>query len=551
LFNDKKRAIDTEKHTECRLGIHRHRKKMPDLLALDFSDDWQSLEHGETRDRFEQQVLPVYLSRQRWFASKGTEVKRAELQSRFVLAGHGGNWLLSTFRAHLADGRSEDYFVPLATVWNSPSSAQASTDSNDVIAGIRKGPDSGTLRDALADARFVADVVRAAGDKMALTGRKGSLRFSHTHAYFPLQEEDERNIRKLGAEQSNSSILVAKKMVLKAYRKLESGIQPELEMGRYLTDVADYHNTPPLLGSIELFDSDQQPTALAVMQGFVPNQGDGWAFTLSHLKRIFSSVLQGQPAEGGAGTYAALAERLGIRVAELHRAFAIESGDPAFQPEPIGAADVAGWKQQIQFEAETTFGLLANSESMLPPEQHARVRAMLDQRERILGLISGFELATGSTIKKTRFHGDLHLGQVLVADDDFYIIDFEGEPARPFAQRRARHSPLRDVAGMLRSLDYAAWSALFEAGVGDPEKIKLLEEPAVDWERESSNTFMQGYQKTIEGCSSCPADAEAFTRLLNLFILEKALYEVRYELANRPSWLRIPVEGIMSLLADG
>jgi maltose alpha-D-glucosyltransferase/alpha-amylase len=522
---------------------------MPELLTLDFSEDWQSLERGQTRDTLEQQVLPAYLSRQRWFGSKGTGINRAELITRFVLPGRGGDWMLATFRAHLADGRAEDYFVPLAAVWDSQSSAPPPADSNEVIANIRKGAQSGTLRDAVADARFVADLVRAAGDKTTLAGSSGSLRFSHTHAYFPLQEEDERNIRKLGAEQSNSSILIAKKMVLKAYRKLERGIQPELEMGRYLTDVADYRNTPPLLGSIEQFDNVEQPTALAVMQGFVPSQGDGWSFTLAHLKRVFSSILQGGVDEHSNETYAGLAERLGVRVAELHRAFAIESGDPAFQPEAIAAADVSGWKRQIQSEAETTFALLANSESMLPPEQHAHVQAMLDQRRQILGLISGFELGPGPAIKKTRFHGDLHLGQVLVAEDDFYIIDFEGEPARPFAQRRAKHSPLRDVAGMLRSFDYAAWSAMFEAGTGEPEKISALEKPALHWEREASSAFMRSYGKTIEGCSSCPADPETFSRLLDLFILEKALYEVRYELANRPSWLRIPVEGIMSLLA--
>jgi maltose alpha-D-glucosyltransferase / alpha-amylase len=522
---------------------------MPEFKALDFSEGWDSLEREPIRQQLEEQALPAYLARQRWFASKGTDVKRAESKSRFVLPGRSGNWLLATFRAHLADGRSEDYFLPLAAEWDTPSSALPPADSNEAIAGIRKGNESGKLKDALADPRFVADLVRAVGEKMTLAGINGSLRFNDTHAYFHLQSEDERNIRRLGAEQSNSSILIAGKMVLKAYRKLERGVQPELEMGRYLTDVAGYHNTPPLLGSIEQSENDGQPTALAVVQGFVANQGDGWSFTLNHLKRIFGGILKGEAGEAGNGAYAGLAERLGVRVAELHHAFAIESGDTAFQPEPITVSDVAGWKRQIQSEAETTFGLLANSESMLPPEQHARVQSMMGKKDQILSLISGFKLEDASSLRKTRFHGDLHLGQVLVAEGDFYIIDFEGEPARPFAQRRAKHSPLRDVAGMLRSLNYAAWSALFDAGAGDPEKIKALEKPAADWEREASRAFMQGYKKTIEGCSSCPAGAETFARLLDLFVLEKALYEVRYELANRPSWLRIPVEGIMTLLS--
>ena len=525
---------------------------MPELLTLDFSESWLSLDREATREPLEHEVLPAYLSRQRWFASKGTHVERAELRSRFVLAGHGGDWLLATFRAHLAGGRSEDYFIPLALQWDSePSRDPALEVLADVLAIVRKGNQSGTLREALADPPFVADLVRAAGEQKTLTASNDSLRFSHTQAYFPLQDEDRQNIRKLGAEQSNSSILIAKKMVLKAYRKLERGIQPELEIGRYLTDIANYHNTPPLLASVEQFDNEGQPTTLAVLQGFVPNQGDGWSFTLSHLKQVFEGILQGKAKGGSNGAYATLAERLGVRVAELHQAFAIESGDPAFQPEPIESADVTRWKRQIQSEAETTFGLLANSESVLPPEQHARVQALLEQQSRILSFITRFDLRSGSAITKTRFHGDLHLGQVLVAGDDFYIIDFEGEPARAFAQRRARHSPLRDVAGMLRSLNYAAWSALFDAGAGEPEKLAILEKPATDWEDESSAAFMRGYQKAIRGCSSCPTDAETFQQMLDLFILEKALYEIRYELANRPSWLRIPVEGILSLLAHG
>ncbi|HUX10495.1 MAG TPA: putative maltokinase [Terriglobia bacterium] len=522
---------------------------MPEPLTLDFAEGWHSLERGETRRQFEEVVLPAYLSKQRWFASKSTEIKRAELRCRFVFPGASGEWLLATFRAHLADGRSEDYFVPLATAWNEQPDGPPPACPAEAIALISKGNQTGFLREALTDARFIAGLVRAVGDGKEMTGPDRRLHFRHTGAYFQLQEEDEQNIRKLGAEQSNSSILIANRMILKAYRKLERGIQPELEMGRYLTDVAGYRNTPPFLGSIELFDHDGQPTALAVIQGFVPNQGDGWSFTLRHLRRFFNGILQGTRDDAGNDAYYTLLERLGIRIGELHRAFAIESGDPAFQPEAVTAADVDAWKQQILSEAESTFGLLSNSERMLPPEQQTRVRRLLEQQHRIQGLIKDFRLDPGSSLQKTRFHGDLHLGQVLVAENDFYIIDFEGEPARPFAQRRARHSPLKDVAGMLRSLNYAAWSALFEAGAADPEKIAALERPAIEWERAASNALMQGYRKTIEGCPSCPSDPDTFRRLLDLFILEKALYEIRYELANRPSWLGIPVEGVMSLLA--
>ncbi len=522
---------------------------MPEFETLDFSDGWKSLEQEPMRQQLEEHALPAYLSRQRWFGSKGTAITRVELRSRFTLHGKGGSWLLATFRAHLADGRFQDYFVPLAVAWDTPSSPQPPKGSNEIIARILKGDQSGALCDALSDPRFIAELIRTVGENTTLTASGGTLRFSSTHAHFHLQEEDQQNIKRVGAEQSNSSILIAKKMVLKAYRKLAVGIQPELEIGRYLTDVANYGNTPPLLGSIEHFDAEGRPTALALIQGFVANQGDGWSFTLAHLKRIFTSVLHGGADELDNRDYLALAEQLGIRIAELHRAFAIESGDPAFRPETVTESDIADWKRQIQTEAATTFGLLANSQTMLAAEQRARVQTLLDQRNRVLNLITRFEIGPGTAIEKTRFHGDLHLGQVMVAGRDFYMIDFEGEPARPFAQRRAKHSPLKDVAGMLRSLNYAAWSALFEAAEGKAERITLLQKPARDWETDASSSFIRGYQKTIRGCSSSSTDPDAFARLLDLFVLEKALYEIRYELTNRPSWLRIPVEGILALLA--
>ncbi|HET9178149.1 MAG TPA: putative maltokinase [Terriglobia bacterium] len=522
---------------------------MSESFTLDFPDDWQGLERGSTRRQMEQHVLPAYLSRQRWFASKGTNIDRVELVSRFALPGSPGKWLLTIFRVHLADGRSEEYFIPLAAVWNSQSSTPAGAESPEVLASIRDGTRNGTLRDALAESAFVADLVRAVGDKPRIDGAGGSLRFSHTHAYFPLEQEDEWNIRKLGAEQSNSSILVANKMVLKAFRKLERGVQPELEMGRYLTDVANYRNTPPLLGSIEELDDTGQPTALVVIQRYVQNHGDGWSFTLNHLKHFFEEVGGSASDELRNDSYVALMERLGTRIGELQQAFALDTSDPAFGPEPISASDIQVRKQEIRSEAESTFALLANSGAMLSPQLQGRVSALLTQRDRIFDLISSFNPEPDSSLLKTRFHGDLHLGQVLVTGDDFYIIDFEGEPGRSFAQRRAKQSPLKDVAGMLRSLNYAAWSALFEYDAGQTDQLAKLEKSARRWLQASSKAMMQGYRKAAEGCPSYPANPDAFRRMLDLFILERVLYEARYELANRPSWLRIPLEGIINLLA--
>ncbi|HZT71077.1 MAG TPA: putative maltokinase [Terriglobia bacterium] len=524
-------------------------QNLAERITLDWPEDWRSLERGRTREQFERDVLPKYLSVQRWFASKGTQIQRAVLKERFEFTALEGNWLLAVYSAHLADGRSEDYFLPLAIAWDRHSAAAASADSAQTLANIRNRNQTGVLMEALFDSRFISGLVRAVEESKTFSDSGGQWRFSHTSACQPLQAADARKIRKIGAEQSNSSILIADKLVLKAYRKIERGIHPELEIGRYLTEVAHYRNTPPLVGAIERLPPDGQPTALAVIQAFVPNQGDGWSFSLSHLKQLFGGVRQGKTDVSINHSYIALMERLGTRIGELQKAFAIETDDPGFRPRPITAEDVKSRKHEIQSEAETTFGLLATADRLLPPELKGRVQALLDQRRRVLNMISSFELRPGQTLMKTRFHGDLHLGQVLVSDDDFYIIDFEGEPARPFAQRRSMQSPLKDLAGMLRSLDYAAWSALFECAADGADEIASLEEAATDWVRASSAALMRGYKGAAEGCPSYPADPETFRQLLDLLLLEKALYEIRYELANRPSWLRIPVEGILNLLA--
>jgi maltose alpha-D-glucosyltransferase/alpha-amylase len=254
-----------------------------------------------------------------------------------------------------------------------------------------------------------------------------------------------------------------------------------------------------------------------------------------------------EPAAETHAVYLVLAERLGQRTAELHQAFAAENEDPAFRPEPIQLADITAWKTQIHTDAETTFRQLAKSLGALETDLQMLVKEFLDHEPNVLALTGRFDLEDGD-LQKTRYHGDLHLGQVLVVEDDFHIIDFEGEPARPFAERRMKSSPLKDIAGMRRSFNYAAWSALFPALAERPERVDQLKPQARRWEQLAADAFLRGYEKAIVGCSACPSDPGVFRRLLDLFLLEKALYEIRYELANRPGWLRIPLEGALALL---
>jgi maltose alpha-D-glucosyltransferase/alpha-amylase len=255
-----------------------------------------------------------------------------------------------------------------------------------------------------------------------------------------------------------------------------------------------------------------------LLQAFVPNQGDGWSYTLDYLQR-FLETQRGTP-EANHAAYLILIQTLATRTAELHRAFAIRSGDPAFEPEPLTAADVEAWKKRVREEAEQTLSLVKSKE-------------LLEKREQLLALIDG-SAAPRAPALKIRHHGDYHLGQVLLANNDWYIIDFEGEPSRPLAESRRKHSPLRDVAGMLRSFSYAKWSAT---------KTNALDA----WEAETRRAFVAAYAAAMKG-SGLFDSYEDVLGLLKLFELEKVLYELRYELNNRPDWIQVPLSGIMAML---
>jgi maltose alpha-D-glucosyltransferase/alpha-amylase len=350
--------------------------------------------------------------------------------------------------------------------------------------------------------------------------------------------------------------MIGDHVILKAYRRLAYGMQPELEIGRFLTEEAGYTNTPPLLGAIERIDADGELTALAAAFGFVRNQGDGWVYTIDYLHRTLEELrLQAaadteagaEPHENPHGFYLAQAQVLGQRTAEMHRALATQSEDAAFAAEPITRADLKTWQRAAHRQAEAAFKALKQALPRLDEGDRAQAQALLARRQECFARIEALTEPSVAAVK-TRIHGDYHLGQVLVAQNDFFILDFEGEPARPLAERRAKSSPLKDVAGMLRSFDYAAWAAVADLIEIHPGSIEVVRALAETWRQASAAAFLAGYRETIAGCPSYPEDAAEADRLLNLFLLEKALYEICYEAANRPLWVRIPLKGVSSLL---
>jgi maltose alpha-D-glucosyltransferase/alpha-amylase len=354
------------------------------------------------------------------------------------------------------------------------------------------------------------------------------------------------------AQGTNTTVAVDAQFFLKIYRQVHEGINPDVEMGRFLTEVVHFEHSVPVAGAIEYHRHDGVTMTLGLLQGYIENQGDGWRYTLDYLERYLMDCQTGAverpstPEEAHAA-YLVMARRLGRRTGELHRALAMPTGDPAFDPEPVSAQDLAAWKKKIRAEAGVAVDALKQSLSTLPVRVQSVAGALLESWE---PLVSRTLASVPSRLRavKTRYHGDLHLGQVLVVQNDFVIIDFEGEPARSFAERRAKHSALRDVAGMMRSFDYAAFAALYRLSAEQVDVFGSLEPHARIFEASAAEAFMAGYQEGLGDCSVMPDDPVAARYLLTLFVLEKAFYELRYEINHRPEWVGVPISGILALM---
>jgi maltose alpha-D-glucosyltransferase/alpha-amylase len=526
---------------------------LPEILTLVTPDGFASLTNGAARDTLERRILTEYLPIQRWFAGKGMVLNAVELVWAVEINEDARSWLLAMFRAKL-DGQHEHlYFIPFSVAWEEGAEDPLMGLLAHSLARVRKGSKRGVLYSAAADPTFAPALVRLMREgRQVVTATGERLVFSHASALEAVDLSQALEARRVGAEQSNSSLLLGEAVVLKILRRVHAGIHPELEVCRHLSEVAHFSNTPPLLGAIEAILEGGAPVALAVAYGFVRNQGDGWRYTLEYLQRFLEEAELRAPGEISTeeerhGAFKHQAHILGARTAELHRALAVPTTDAAFSPEPASKADLERWIRDIEDQGNNAHTIIQGALSRLPedvavhagtllrrwPELTARVRALVPER---------LEVA------KTRCHGDYHLGQVLVVKDDFMIIDFEGEPERPMTERRGKHSPLRDVAGMLRSFSYAAWAAVTARAAARPRVREALIPWAGDWEHQTVEAFLDGYRSAIGDCPSYPSDPDTAQRLVTLFTIEKAFYEIAYEAANRPSWLTIPINGLVRLL---
>lgn len=548
---------------------HEEHTMLEDQPVLVLFDGWTSLFRERVmpwrigmaerlRLQFETEALPRFIEVQRWYAAKGTSVTRARLADHVQWEHGDRSWLLPLVDL---EGLSEraGYFVPLALAWED--NVQERHDEERLknltlaaLAKVRQQANIGVMGDAFADELFCRAVVAAVGAGLELPGASGQFHFKPTAAYAevagPIAELSVLPVARPHAQSSNTIVMLGERLFLKGYRRLRGGVNPEIEVGRHLTDVVHYPHCVPIAGALEYTAANGVVVSLALVQAFVANQGDGWSYTLAYLERFLEPLrtsAETVPPDVH-GAYLALVQTLGVRTAELHVALAKVTGDAAFDPEPLGTADLAALRQRALAEAQESFTLLQARVDQLADAERDEARELLQQLEHVRSRIAALA-ADGAGGVKIRYHGDYHLGQVLVTRNDFVIIDFEGEPARSFEERRAKGSALRDVAGMLRSFNYAHWSALRRVAHGSDELDRLTPH-AQAWEQQARAAFLAGYQRAVRGTPLAVA-VETGSGLLGLFELEKALYELRYELGNRPDWVSVPLQGIRALLRTG
>ena len=508
---------------------------------------WRIRMAEKLRANFEADTLPRYIASQRWYAAKGQPIKRAALNDWVLWGPEPRSWLITLLQVETGSGQST-YFLPMALAYGDGDDEQVRALAPATLARVRQQSQVGVLADAFADEGFCRALVQAIGAGREVACAHGKLRFTPTRVFAGLAGDavEKLPITRPKFQSSNTVVMLGQKLFLKGYRHVRAGVNPEFEVGRFLTEVAHFANCVPVAGAIEYVAADGTPTSLALLQGHVANQGDGWAYTSDYLERTFESQLASaaEPLADLHGAYLSLVQTLGTRTAELHKALALRSGDPAFDPEPLQAGDVAGWKKRVHDDALATLKLLEPQLAQFPAPAQANARMLLAERQRLLDRIEACSMPAGPCLK-TRYHGDYHLGQVLVNNNDFIIIDFEGEPARPLAERRAKHSSLRDVAGMLRSFDYARWSAVLRDTYTDADRARLTP-LAQSWAREARETFLNAYDETTRDSGLYESFGQV-QGLIELFELEKALYELRYEVGNRPAWINVPLQGVLAM----
>ncbi len=539
----------------------------PDNLEIVMDSEWQNTLQGSGFETLLTRALPDFLIKQRWFGGKSRKIAKISLLDWAELPGASSVFTLLSI--DFEDGTADNYFLAMDKKFGAAADKLRSAFPNSVIANIATGTETGVLYDAIFDDNTCLALLSCIEGNSTRKTQNGEIRGLRSSAYEATHGPAGPPLtpKRGTAEQSNSSILFGDRLIMKLFRRQQAGQNPDCEIGSYLTEQTQFNRIPPFAGSIEYLQGQTEPATLAMLQGLVLNQGDGWRWMLEELDRFyedrsraprentpvelksFIELADGEEdtrARGYLGICLDAAAKLGQRTAELHAALALGKGNPDFQPEPFDRNSVVLLADQMEERAAFVFERLKQAIPKLTDDTTEAAAALLSRRARALTHFRSLK-DLNVKVERIRIHGDYHLGQVLSVRNDFFILDFEGEPTRPLAERRAKQCALKDVAGMLRSFSYAAQVALSNYVARRPESLESLSGWGRFWEQWVAASFLRAYRHETANASFIPADPAGFKTLLEAYLFDKAFYELDYELENRPTWVRIPLAGIAAL----
>ena len=532
------------------------REELPALVLFDgwnsFFDDrvvpWRAAMAAKLREQLEVEVLPAFFSTRRWFVDGGGRVERIRLLDVADGTNGGTRWLFGLVEVSRGDGAEPvRYQLPLALSWEQEQPAHDVRIAPVAIARVREHSRVGLMVDALHNEACVRGIIEGIGRNADVPSQHGRIRFIPTSAYARPHGPTGTSpaVTPVSVQGSNTGLALGERLFLKAYRRLSPGENPELQVGRFLTEKVPFEHVPSLAGWVEYADRNGETCTLAVLQQYVANQGNAWDYTIEYLARFLDDVRPDtvespEAHEAFLGLLGTLAER----TAELHKALATAAGDPSFEPQSIDDADGRRWQEGLRTAADCMLSDLERTRTQWPASAVAGAGAVLSQRGDLLARIDAATMEPLPGLK-ARHHGNFELGQVLVVQDDFVIVDFEAD-AGGFGHALI-DSPLRDVASLLRSLAYAEGTAVERAAARRPDERGVLSRHAEHWLSLARERFLDGYYSGLRGSGLCPALPKA-GRLIELFELERNLDDVRCQLRLHPDALHVVLHSLLALL---
>jgi maltose alpha-D-glucosyltransferase/alpha-amylase len=549
--------------------------KPPDGTDMDpllLGPAWDKAFDSATRSILERLYLPHHLATRRWFAARSRTLHAVRIRDYALVSASPSPGFLTLLDVTYADGGTDTYCVPMAFLAGVPAD-EVLRDSPDLVVARISGARRGVLHERL-DLGVAGQLVRAIVDDQVIASRGGSIvttRFPVLSERLAATSLEALPIVRFRGDQNNTSFLIGNRLVLKVIRRIEPGTNPEFEVGFHLSERARFSRAPRLAGVVE-HDRHGERSTLAVLHEQVPHQTTGWNQALGEAARFYeraAAVTTAPPGEelrvapGGSHPtgltvpepirehfewYIEALARLGRRTADLHAALSTPHGDAAFEPEPITASEFEAETAAIGQRAAQAFELLRSRVTSLSERTAQLAEQVLATESNVHRLLAHAVTALPAGIMRTRIHGDYQLGQVLWNEGDFFVIDFEGDPAKSIAERRAKQSPIRDIATLARSLSYAAYVQLSTLREHEPDKLRRLAPWAAFWDRSATELFVQSYRAQAGTAAYVPHTREAFDAILRAYLLDESLTELIFELDHRPNLTFVPLVALRSLL---